>query len=110
MKATAVSGTVVLSTRHTPESQPLPETEPAPPFAGWAGFHAVRTDRYEANGATRPTAEIWIELASHRRRREDCSVCLKPSRRIHDWEERWGRDLPILDARNRSRLHAPAAA
>lgn len=89
---------MVLFTRHTPERQPLPDSEPTSPFVGWAGFRVVRTDRYEKNDQDRPTAQVWIELASRRHRRKYCSICKKPSRRIHDWQERWVRDLPILDA------------
>ena len=43
------------------------------------------------------TPEVWIELI-----RETglmiCSGCGQACDKVHDWEERWVRDLPILDA------------
>lgn len=53
-------------------------------------------ERFEA-GVKGPAAEVWIELI-----REPgpflCSGCGRTCERYHDWEERWVRDLPILDA------------
>lgn len=43
-------------------------------------------------------ATIWIDLL---RKKDDpmvCSGCGQTCERYHDWEERWVRDLPILDA------------
>lgn len=47
-----------------------------------------------------PRAEVWIELV-----RDGapfvCSGCGRSFERYRDWEERWVRDLPILDVETR---------
>lgn len=65
---------------------------------GWEGYVLGTIGRREAgtDGCKRP--EVWIELhpkPGHPRR---CSGCGQPSTAIHDLDERWVRDLPILDA------------
>lgn len=66
-------------------------------LTGWPGYRVVLADRLEPN-QDRKTPEVWIELASRKIRRSICGGCGKPVRRVHDWSERWVRDLPILDA------------
>jgi transposase len=47
-----------------------------------------------------PKAEVWIELIRDRSPFV-CSGCGRSFERYHDWEERWVRNLPILDAETR---------
>src|SRR5882724_4222172 len=40
--------------------------------------------------------EIWLELLPQPGRTKICSGCRQPAEAVHDTEERWVRDLPIL--------------
>jgi hypothetical protein len=53
--------------------------------------------RFEKSAA-RPVAEVWIELWPISGRPMRCSACGRAVEPVHDQEERWVRDLPILDA------------
>ena len=63
----------------------------------WEGYRVGLVQRHGPNekGAV---PHVWIELI----RRADvpliCSGCGQVCDRYHDWDERWIRDLPILDA------------
>ena len=63
----------------------------------WEAYRVGFVERRgpDAEGAA---GQVWIELI----RRSDvpmiCSGCGQACGRYHDWEERWIRDLPILDA------------
>lgn len=63
----------------------------------WEGYRVGFVQRHEPKeeGAA---PHVWIELI----RRADvpmvCSGCGQTCERYHDWDERWIRDLPILDA------------
>lgn len=62
----------------------------------WEGYRIGTVQRFAA-GKQGPRPQVWIELI------RGCGpfVCLGCGRswdRPHDWEERWVRDLPILDA------------
>ena len=62
----------------------------------WEAYRIGVVQRFPA-GQHGPKPEVWIELI-----RESgpfvCSGCGRSFDRPHDWEERWVRDLPILDA------------
>lgn len=74
----------------------MPRNQTTGLLVGWEGYRVGTVERFEA-GVKGPTAEVWIELI-----REPgpfiCSGCGRSCERYHDWEERWVRDLPILDA------------
>ena len=80
-------------------------------LGGWKGYRVGTAQRFEINDK-RKQPEIWIELIPLRRRRMRCSGCGKLVSTVHDYVERWIRDLPILDARThllviRRRVHCP---
>ncbi len=63
----------------------------------WEGHRVGFVERHGPDGEG-SGAQVWIELI----RRADvpmiCSSCGQACERYHDWDERWIRDLPILDA------------
>lgn len=65
----------------------------------WEGYRVGTVSRFEAGelSAADETAQVLIELI-----REPgpfiCSGCGVTCTKYHDWEERWIRDLPLLDA------------
>ena len=65
-------------------------------LGGWEGYRVGTVQRYAA-GAQGPTPQVWIELVRGPGPFV-CSSCGRPCVRYHDREERWVRDLPILDA------------
>lgn len=74
----------------------MPQDQATELLVGWKGYQ-VGTVRRFAAGVKGPTAEVWIDLI----RAPGpfvCSGCGRSCERYHDWEERWVRDLPILDA------------
>jgi hypothetical protein len=42
--------------------------------------------------------EVWIELVPIKRRRMKCSGCDRLVGAVHDYVERWLRNLPVFDA------------
>ena len=68
-------------------------------LGGWEGYRVGTVGRFAAGelGTASRTPEVLIELI-----REPgpmiCSGCGQACDRVHDWEERWVRDLPLLDA------------
>lgn len=75
----------------------MPSEEVTALLGEWEGYRVGFVRRHEADeeGAA---AQVWIELI----RRPDvpmiCSGCGQACERYHDWDERWIRDLPILEA------------
>lgn len=67
-------------------------------LGGWEGYRIGTIQRF-APGEKNVSAEVWIELLPRRRRRMRCSGCGCLVSAVHDFEQRWVRDLPILDAR-----------
>lgn len=65
-------------------------------LGGWEGYHVTAVQRFAA-GLHGPTPQVWIEL-QHDSGPFVCSGCGQSCERYHDWDERWVRDLPILDA------------
>jgi transposase len=74
----------------------LPGSDVTTLLGEWEGYRIGVVQRFPA-GQHGPKPEVWIELV-----RESgpfvCSGCGRSFDRPHDWEERWVRDLPILDA------------
>ncbi len=66
----------------------------------WEGYRIGTIQRFEAEEKS-STAQIWIELIPLRRRRMRCDECGQSANKVHDFVERWVRDLPILDASTR---------
>lgn len=75
----------------------MPSEEVTALLGEWEGYRVGFVQRHEPDqeGAG---PYVWIELI----RKSDvpmiCSGCGQACERYHDWEERWIRDLPILDA------------
>jgi len=66
----------------------------------WEGFAVSTVERFEA-GEKGPRAEVWIELRPLGNRRHRCGGCGRKVHRVHDWHERWIRDLPCFGADTR---------
>lgn len=74
-------------------------------FGGWEGYVLGTIGRMEVGTGERKRPEIWIELhpkPGHPRR---CSGCGQVCTAIHDVDERWVRDLPILGADTQLLVH-----
>ena len=65
-------------------------------LGGWEGYRVGAVQRFAA-GVQGPTPQVWIELV-HGPGPFVCSGCGEARAGYHDEEERWVRDLPILDA------------
>lgn len=63
----------------------------------WEVYDTGVIQRFEA-GDKGPTAQVWIELHPMAGHGMYCSGCGRLCDKVHDVEERWVRDLPILDA------------
>jgi transposase len=63
----------------------------------WEGYRIGTVQRFEA-GQKGPRAQVWIELVTIRRGLMRCSGCGRFVSDVHDFCERWIRDLPILGA------------
>ncbi len=66
-------------------------------LGGWKGYEVEDVQRYEAD-EDRATPEIHVTLVPRRGVMRLCSGCGQSVMHVHDVEERWVRDLPILDA------------
>ena len=66
----------------------------------WEGYRIGFVERHESDGdGSGP--QVWVELIRNSDGPMICSGCGRAGERYHDWEERWIRDLPILDAQTR---------
>jgi transposase len=74
----------------------LPSKDVIALLGGWEGYRVGTVQRFAA-GVQGATPQVWIELV-HTASPFVCSGCGRPGERYHDGEERWVRDLPILDA------------
>lgn len=63
----------------------------------WEGYVVACVERFEA-GVKGPRPEVWIELRPKGNRTHRCGGCGRKVRQVHDWHERWIRDLPCFDA------------
>ena len=75
----------------------MPSEEVTALLGEWEGYRVGFVERHESK-AEGAAPQVWIELI----RRVDvamiCSGCGQACAQYHDWDERWIRDLPILDA------------
>jgi len=74
----------------------LPSDDLIALLGGWEGYRVGTVQRFAA-GAQGPTAQVWVEL-HHGPGPFVCSGCGQACSQYHDRDERWVRDLPILDA------------
>ena len=66
----------------------------------WEGYHIGTAERFEA-GMKGDRAEVWIELILATDGPGVCSGCGQEVAAVHEYTERWVRELPILDAETR---------
>ena len=67
-------------------------------LGSWEGYRIGTCRRFEA-GIKAPRAQVWIELKLEGPHRAGiCSGCGMEVGAVHEYEQRWVRDLPILDA------------
>lgn len=74
-------------------------------LGGWEGDvlgTVGRVEPDEEQGRFKP--EIWLELRPLAERRKCCSECGQAVDQVHDFEERWVRELPILGPRKVKKL------
>lgn len=76
---------------------PLRTNELTRVLGEWEGYRIGAAERFEA-GVKGERAEVWIELQLAAGRPGVCSGCGQAIAAVHEYEERWVRDLPILDA------------
>ena len=72
-------------------------------LGGWQGFEVVLIER--RLGEQGEADEIWIDLFPDRERPMTCSGCGQVSECIHDWTERWVRDLSAWGAQTYLLVH-----
>jgi transposase len=71
-------------------------------LGGWEGYVLGTVGRHvQDDGRT----EVWIELLPRSAHPRRCHGCGQMTTAIHDTEERWVRDLPILDAQTWLLVH-----
>jgi transposase len=63
----------------------------------WEGYRIKIAERRHPHGPEKPP-EVWVELQPVIGRPHRCSGCHQEVLQVHDRDERWVRDLPILDA------------
>lgn len=73
-------------------------------LGNWEGYRIGTVERFEAN-VKGPRAQVWIELLPCRGHPMRCSACGKTVKQVHDINERWVRDLPLLDADTHLLVH-----
>jgi len=66
-------------------------------LGGWEGYHLGTVERIQIDDEKGSHSEVWIELLRNRGEEMMCSGCGKVADKIHDCEDRWIRDLPLLD-------------
>jgi transposase len=82
----------------------LSTTESIGRLGGWKGYRVGTVERFEA-GEKGPRPQAWIELLLDPSREKRCSGCNELVDGIHDYEERWIRDLPVWGADTRLLMH-----
>jgi transposase len=83
---------------------PLSDEQVTALLGGWEGYRLGTCQRFAAGQKGR-TAEVWIELLPDYSKPMVCSGCGQSTHQLHDIEERWIRDLPILDAQTHLCVH-----
>lgn len=77
----------------------MPNADVTALLGEWEGYRIGTVGRFSAGqlSDSQKTPEVLIELL-RQRGPFICSGCGRACERSHDWEERWVRDLPLLDA------------
>lgn len=80
-------------------------------LGSWEGYSVGPVERFEADD-DHSQPQVWIELLPRSDRRRVCSGCREEVESTHDVQERWVRDLSLLDAEtwllvHRCRLACP---
>ncbi len=73
-------------------------------LGGWQGYHLGTVERIQISDTKRPHTEVWIELLRNQGEEMMCSNCGNLTCKIHDWDDRWIRDLPIFDMETKLRV------
>lgn len=73
------------------------ETHYIEKLGNWQGFIVGTVGRFEID-ENRKRPEIWIELFPDTSCPMICSKCFQESKHVHDWNERWIRDLSAWGA------------
>ena len=73
---------------------PLTRAQLAQLLGEWKGYELGTFGRRPQEGDA--PEEVWLELRPSPGRAKVCSGCLQPVDAVHDTEERWVRDLPLL--------------
>lgn len=75
-------------------------------LGGWEGYVLGTVGRLPPDAQQgRSREEIWLELCPVAERRKYCSGCGQEVDRVHDVEERWVHELPILGTPTRLCVH-----
>ena len=69
-------------------------------LGSWEGYRVGTADRFDA-GVKGSRPEIWIELHPDPAREKRCSGCGELVSGVHEYEDRWIRDLPAWGADTR---------
>ncbi len=75
----------------------MSSTESIERLGGWEGYRVGTVERFEA-GAKGPRPETWLELHPDPSRQKRCTGCGEIVDQIHEYQERWIRDLPAWGA------------
>ena len=82
----------------------MPASDLTDLLGDWEGYDIGTAQRFEA-GQKGPTAQVWIELLPMPSTSMTCDGCGGSCTHVHDVEERWVRDLPLLDAQTYLLVH-----
>jgi len=83
---------------------PMPGKEYIAELGGWQGFTVGSCNRYDVSARDVPS-EIWVELYPDQSLPVFCSGCGDTVKKVHDWAERWVRDLPAWGAQTSLLVH-----
>ncbi len=73
-------------------------------LGGWQGFKVGTVSRFDSKG-NGMRDEVWIELYPDPEYPMICSRCSEKVSAVHEWTERWIRDLPAWGADTRLLVH-----
>lgn len=76
---------------------PLTKEQLSVLLGGWEGYQLGTVGR-RVHPSDPERAEVWLELLPRADRLKVCSGCSQPVDSVHDAQERWVRDLPIMGA------------
>lgn len=82
----------------------MPGKEYIAELGDWQGFTVGATGRFDSEAAS-IASEVWIELFPDATRAVFCSGCGEVVERVHEWCERWVRDLPAWGAETTLLVH-----